>query len=82
MTCEKAWKVHLWAPVRGRVSRTASANPLPPSATTNSGAGIGDMRADHALVFSDMAMYQETTLDWLHWCGQFREGRRRREGRI
>lgn len=21
-------------------------------------------------------------LDWLHWCGQFREGRRRREGRI
>ena len=22
------------------------------------------------------------TVDWLHWCGQFREGRRRREGRI
>lgn len=22
------------------------------------------------------------TMDWLHWCGQFREGRRRREGRI
>lgn len=21
-------------------------------------------------------------VDWLHWCGQFREGRRRREGRI
>ena len=21
-------------------------------------------------------------LDWLHWCGQFREGRKRREGRI
>ena len=21
-------------------------------------------------------------VDWLHWCGQFREGRKRREGRI
>ena len=21
-------------------------------------------------------------MDWLHWCGQFREGRKRREGRI
>lgn len=21
-------------------------------------------------------------LDWLHWCGQFREGHKRREGRI
>lgn len=62
MTCEKAWKVHLWTLVRGQVSRTALANPLPPSVTTISGAGIGDMRADHALEFSDLAMYQETTL--------------------
>ena len=30
--------------------------------TTTSGAGIGAMRADHALEFSDLAMYQETTL--------------------
>lgn len=36
--------------------------PLPPSVTTTSGAGIGAMRADHALEFSDLAMYQETTL--------------------
>ena len=62
MTCEKAWKVHLWTLVRGQVSRTALANPLPPSVTTTSGAGIGAMRADHALEFSDLAMYQETTL--------------------
>ena len=24
----------------------------------------------------------EMCLDWLHWCGQFREGRKRRKGRI
>lgn len=24
----------------------------------------------------------KSILDWLHWCRQFREGRRRREGRI
>ena len=52
--------MHLWTLVRGHVSRTALANPLPPSVTTTSGAGIGDMRADHALEFSDLAMYQET----------------------
>ena len=56
--------MHLWTLVRGQVSRTALANPLPPSVTTTSGAGIGDMRADHALEFSDLAMYQETTL-WI-----------------
>ena len=61
MTCEKTWKVHLWTLVRGQVSRTALANPLPPSVTTTSGAGIGAMRADHALGISDLAMYQETT---------------------
>lgn len=61
MTCEKAWKAHLWTLVRGQVSRTALANPLPPSVTTTSGAGIGAMRADRALEFSDLAMYQETT---------------------
>ena len=54
--------MHLWTLVRGQVSRTALANPLPPSVTTTSGAGIGAMRADHALEFSDLAMYQETTL--------------------
>lgn len=54
--------MHLWTLVRGQVSRAALANPLPPSVTTTSGAGIGAMRADHALEFSDLAMYQETTL--------------------
>lgn len=54
--------MHLWTLVRGQVSRTALANPLPPSVTTTSGAGTGAMRADHALEFSDLAMYQETTL--------------------
>lgn len=47
--------------VRGQVARTALAKPLPPSATTTSGAGIGSMSADHALEFSDCAMYHETT---------------------
>lgn len=37
------------------------AKPLPPSATTTSGAGIGSMSADHALEFSDCAIYHETT---------------------
>lgn len=57
--------MHLWTLVRGQVSRTALANLLPPSVTATSGAGIGDMRADHALEFSDLAVYQETSLSLL-----------------
>ena len=28
------------------------------------------------------ALEEMTRVDWLHWCGQFREGHKRREGRI
>lgn len=61
LTWQNAWNTHLWTLVRGQVARTAFAKPLPPSATTTSGAGIGSMSADHALEFSDSAMYHETT---------------------
>lgn len=54
--------MHLWTLVGGQVSRMALANPLQPSVKTTSGAGIGAMRVDHALEFSDLAMYQETIL--------------------
>ena len=45
------------------------ANPLPPSVTTTSGAGIGAMRADHALEFSDLAMcYRQWKIGQLRYC--------------
>ena len=61
LTCENAWKRHLWTLVRGHARRTADANPVPPSHTTTSGAGIGAMSASQALLVSDSAMYHETT---------------------
>ncbi len=61
LTWQNAWNTHLWTLVRGQVARTAFAKPLSPSVTTTSGAGIGSMSADHALEFSDSAMYHETT---------------------
>lgn len=65
--------MHLWTLVHGQVSRTALANPLPPSVTTMSDAGIGAMRADSALEFSDLAMCQETTLSPLpYWMARKR----------
>lgn len=61
LTWQNAWNTHLWTLVPGQLRRTALAKPVPPSATTTSGAGIGSMRADQARDVSDRAMYQETT---------------------
>ncbi len=61
LTWQNAWKSHLWTRVPGQLRRTALAKPVPPSATTTSGAGIGAISADSALEVSDRAMYQETT---------------------
>ena len=61
LTWQNAWKTHLWTLVPGQLRRTALAKPVPPSATTTSGDGIGSISADHALEVSDRAMYHETT---------------------
>ena len=61
LTWQNTWKTHLWTLVPGQLRRTALANPVPPSETTTSGAGIGSISADHALDVSERAMYQETT---------------------
>ena len=61
LTWLKAWKTHLCTFVSGHTLFLAFPNPGPPSVTTTSGGGIGDMSAAHALEFSDLARYQPMT---------------------